>query len=134
MTDAIGLWVTAWVGSYCDQYVWVAPRYHDQLAKLTFGILDFAVNDAAQGPVKTVKLFLASDGSATTEAKASQVVETIVSTDVNEVSDLSVSNSGKKPATVKSFEKSEMIQEGSTSSPLRAYPGLEFKERLDAFR
>jgi hypothetical protein len=123
------------VGRYCDQYVWVAPRCHDQLAKLTLCMLDFAINDSPKGPVKTVKLFLAQDGTATTEEHATQVVETVVPTNVDDVSNLSVSNPPKgsvKPKDSKLFDASEMLDNRGLDQGIRAVPLLEFNERLRA--
>ncbi len=58
------------VGCYCDCYVWVLPGQHEQLAKLTIAILDYAMSPAPVSLTKTVVYYLDEQGLPTTQASA----------------------------------------------------------------
>jgi len=70
----------AYIGRHCDLYVWVMPEDRDELAKLTFAILDYATNDPKkpQQHLKEVTWFLDSNGSVTADPNYAGKVVAIV--------------------------------------------------------
>jgi hypothetical protein len=66
----------AYVGHYCDVYVWVLPgEESEQLAKLTLAILDYATHDAAKRVTKDVKLTAKLDEKNTAEVTATVAID-----------------------------------------------------------
>lgn len=72
-----------YAGHHCGVYVWVPPHGRGELARLSLAVLDFAIYDPEEPPVRTkdVVLYLDAKGNPAKPAEASKVVTATVPLD-----------------------------------------------------
>lgn len=122
------------VGHYCGLYVWVLPGGQEELTKLTFAIMDFAIYEPAKTPAKPpqptkeVTLYFDASNNPTTPDRATRIEKLIVP--VSSAHLLQLHNNQRPSLTQADVSPPEPLPPVQSRTPIPNSEYLQFQQNL----